>query len=89
MIELVTAKRPWPRFDMQWALLLHLVSSEATPLDASAEGDGKATEGCIAALAPEAGSKLRDLAARCLQREPGARWTCAQLLEHEFFLLGN
>ena len=89
VIELVTAKRPWPRFDMQWALLLHLVSSEATPLDASAEGDGKATEGCIAALAPEAGSKLRDLAARCLQREPGARWTCAQLLEHDFFILGN
>merc|ERR1711871_205885 len=98
MIEMITSARPWPRYTTQISLLLHLVTGKDTPLDASAEtADGGQVEApggqddgeensrrCIAALAPARCRTVRDLVGRCLRRDADKRWSCAQLMQHEF-----
>lgn len=97
MIEMITSARPWPRYTSQVSLLLHLVTGTDTPLHASAEtaeGEieaaggqgvvGDAPHRCIAALAPARCRVVRDLVGRCVQRDADTRWSCAQLMQHEF-----
>jgi len=68
VVEMLTARPPWPEFHSMWAAIYHIANSDGQPDLVPKD------------LEPD----LQDFLDQCFQRNPSRRPTAAQLLGHQF-----
>jgi len=71
IVEMLTAKPPWPEFDSMWQAIYHIANSTGPPPNIPKD---------IVDKHPD----LRDLLDRCFERDVNLRPSASELLQHTF-----